>query len=98
MIPGGTLPRTAVGGRWQFAGELLEVDPGTERGIRAGQDHGVDVRVGPGREHRVPQREGHRAAERVPRLRPVEGQGRNAPFDLDEDDGCCLGHCHLRSE
>ena len=95
----GTFARRAILRRaGELAGDLLQVDPGRERRIGAGQDHRVDVGIVAAASTASHNAKVRRAAERVPRVGAIEGQRRDAIFDLDQEDGCGLRHCDLRSD
>ena len=93
---GGSGPRRSVGGAAielspvRDLTELLQVDAGGEGGIGAGEDEHVDVvaLVAFGDDARQDAQDLGR--QRVARLRPVQGDRRDAIGDVDEHD---FAHC-----
>ena len=69
--------------------QLLEVQPGAERGIGAGEDQHADVVVRVGVTHRGPQGPDQVARQGVAGVRAVEGDRGDAAVHLGQDD---VGH------
>jgi hypothetical protein len=90
-----------VGGVITPGTQLLEVDPGREGGVGAGEDHHVDLGVGLEAGDGERQLALHLAVERVAGMGPVDRDGGDPVLDVDQHDIGVVGdgsHGRLQGE